>query len=110
VCSSTENSFRNDSTSFNVAAPVIIADQQAIRLKGPWQYHAGDLTTDQSVTGINGEVYRELISLDKARSIWKLLDGDAGPLSIDEALRHFKTPDDLTIELVAGEPEVRQPL
>jgi putative heme-binding domain-containing protein len=37
-------------------------------------------------------------------------NGDTEPLSPAEAVRHFRTPDDLSVQLVLGDPDIAQPL
>ncbi len=97
-------------TNFNVAAPVIVAGDEAIQLKGTWELHLGDLEPTQAVGSMESDIFREIIPTSTARATWKLLDSDEGPLPIDEALARFRIPDDLAIELAVGEPDIGQPL
>jgi putative membrane-bound dehydrogenase-like protein len=101
---------RESRTNFNVAAPVILAGDQAIQLKGEWQWRVGDVPLPQVKQAVATAAFRETLPRDRAADIWKLLDGDQGPLSVTDALARFQLPDDLMIELAVGEPEVRQPL
>ncbi|MEQ8790962.1 MAG: HEAT repeat domain-containing protein [Pirellulaceae bacterium] len=102
-------------TGFNVAAPVLLAGDEAIRLEGKWQFVSGD---DASFAVLKkGEaidpqvVYSKTQPRDEVeQSLKKIPDGDAGPLSPAESLARFETPDDLEIELVLSEPTIGQPL
>lgn len=101
---------REARTNFNVAAPVLIAGDEAIHLRGTWQMAAGDWPVEKLLTASDAPVFQQTMPADQAIATWKLLEGDRGPLPPQEALRHFHTPDDLVVDLVLSEPEVRQPL
>ncbi len=98
---------------FNVAAPVLFGGDEAIRLQGMWQVRSGD---DESwaqakVADLPASVaFTKLSNSAAVRKSLKKLDGEIGPLNLTESLAHMKTPDDLSVDLVLGEPEVRQPL
>ncbi len=96
---------------FNVAAPVLFAPPEAIRLQGPWQARMGD---DPSwATGGDPPqqvVYRKAISAQVAEQTLRKLAGEDGPLPVAETLRRMKTPDDLVVEACLSEPVVGQPL
>lgn len=99
---------------FNVAAPVIFGGDQAIRLQGNWQFQPGDDQTwakrDKSVPAPNDLVFSSSMSRAEAERILRLLPGDEGPQSVEAALKRFKTPNDLTVEIAVSEPEIGQPL
>ena len=99
---------------FNVAAPVIFGADQAIRLQGKWEATGGDdlqwgkLSARESMS----EVAR-FAKLEDARQVeesLKKLTGDDGPLAITETIKRISHPEDLVLDVVAGEPHVRQPL
>jgi hypothetical protein len=77
-------------TNFNVAAPVILAGNEAIHLKGTWELHVGDLSPEQASRNNQVEPFQERVAASSARGTWKLLDSDEGPLPIDEALGRFQ--------------------
>lgn len=97
---------------FNVAAPVLIAGDQAIRLAGKWETSNGD---DLAWAKIDPAAVKTAAfsKLEEAavveRELKKLDDGDR-PLSPAESLSRMKTPDDLQVELVLSEPQIGQPL
>jgi len=101
---------REARTNFNVAAPVVVARPQAIHLKGAWQMRTGGAEMAHVFDAADAPLFRDAIGADQALATWKRLEGDRGPLSIDESLAGFRTPDDLQVELAVGEPHVRQPL
>ncbi len=101
---------RQARTNFNVAAPVLIAGDEALHLKGRWEMLVGDTEPSLVVAADDTPLYRDAIGADQALATWKLLEGDRGPLTPQEALTRFQVPADLTVELAVGEPHVRQPL
>jgi putative membrane-bound dehydrogenase-like protein len=102
-------------TGFNVAAPVLFAGDEAIRLEGKWQFVFGD---DAAFARLKDDdqvdpqiVFSKTQPRDEVeRALKKIPEGDAGPLTPGESLARFKTPDDLEIELVLSEPTIGQPL
>jgi putative heme-binding domain-containing protein len=98
---------------FNVAAPVLFAGNQAIRLSGEWQSRSGD---DLTWATVEKEALTKIPSFSKLDSAavvereLKKLQGEEGPLTPQQSLAKIKVPDDLQINLAVGEPEVRQPL
>ncbi|GIW94114.1 MAG: L-sorbosone dehydrogenase [Pirellulaceae bacterium] len=95
---------------FNVAAPVLAADPDAILLRGTWYMALGDWPPDQVARASDAPRFDQVISSEQARSTWKLLEGDRGPQSPQQALAQMHTADGLRVELVLSEPQVRQPL
>lgn len=113
---------------FSVAPPVLLNEtrSEALRLEGAWQYRPGDDATwavatltdfvsggspdlsDAELAGLG--VYRTIDPVDDIERYVTRRNGDTDPLSPAEAVRHFTTPDDLSVQLVLGEPEIAQPL
>ncbi|MDP1563619.1 MAG: c-type cytochrome [Pirellulaceae bacterium] len=104
--------FRDARTNFNVAAPVLFGGDQAIRMAGDWQHRPGDeLKWSRPAEGIESlPRFRELIDSVAAKAALKKLHDEIGPLSPQAALQRFKTPGDLRMELVLGDPDIGQPL
>lgn len=101
-------------TNFNVAAPTLFAGDEAIRLAGTWQLRGGDDLAwakgeDEAILD-NQIVLDKVLSAAEAEAIVRRLPGEEGPLSVAEATKRFKTPDDLVLEPVLSEPEIGQPL
>jgi putative heme-binding domain-containing protein len=97
---------------FNVAAPVLIADDQAIRLAGNWESTNGDDLAWAKLdhAAVKTPAFSKLEDAAVVeRELKKLDDGDR-PLSPEESLARMKTPDDLQVELVLSEPHIGQPL
>lgn len=107
--------YQNESRGgFNVAAPVLFAGPEAIRLNGKWQGRPGDdaawakLAARQELPA--DAAFSKLESTAEILETLKKLDDDDGPIAPQVALGRFKIPEDLVLELAIGEPEVRQPL
>jgi len=121
--------YQNDPRpNFSVAPPVLLNEElkQAIRLEGIWQYRPGDdvawsaatpedfgfdftktlIETDAVAKG----VYFKTDSVDDIDKYVSRRSGDTDPLSPGEAVKRFKTPDDLSVQLVLGDPDIAQPL
>jgi len=101
-------------TNFNVAAPTLFAGDEAIRLAGAWQFHGGDDLVwakgeDQSLL-VSESVFAKTMLAEEAEAIVRRLPGEDGPLKVADAMKRFKTPDDLVLESVLSEPEIGQPL
>jgi putative membrane-bound dehydrogenase-like protein len=100
-------------TGFNVAAPVLIAGDEAIRLAGLWEFRGGDDLAwgrrEAAADVKTPEFGKVELAADVERQI-KRLAGDAGPLSPPESLAKARTPDDLRAEIVLAEPQIGQPL
>lgn len=113
---------------FSVAPPVLLneTDSQAIRLEGIWQYRPGDEMAWAKATpvdfGIDGDVELS-VEQAKAKGVFQRIDkvddvqryvsrreGDTDPLEPALAEKRFKTPDDLRVQLVLGDPDIAQPL
>lgn len=99
---------------FNVAAPVLFAGGEAIRLIGAWQFRAGDnpqwSQLDEALLA-SADVRRATVqSASEVARILRRLPGEEGPLSPEESLRKFKTSAGLQVELALSEPHIGQPL
>ncbi|MFM9116021.1 MAG: PVC-type heme-binding CxxCH protein [Planctomycetota bacterium] len=101
-------------TNFNVAAPVIFAGEQAIRLAGAWQLRAGDELAWATAKDVQSPPaahrFNRIERADEVRRTLKKLSGEEGPLSPAEALSRFRVPDDLEVDLVLSDPVIGQPL
>lgn len=100
-------------TGFNVAAPVLFAGDQAIRLAGKWEMRSGDdlaWAKADAKLPLATEVFSKTeLAADVERAL-KKLQNDEGPLSPAASLAKTQTPDDLQASIVLSEPEVCQPL
>lgn len=99
-------------TGFNLAAPVLFAGDQAIRLAGKWESRSGDdvAWAGGDAAAIATEVFAKVEPAADVEAALKKLSGDAGPLPPAAALATMKTPDDLRVELQLAEPHIGQPL
>ena len=99
-------------TGFNVAAPVLFAGEDAIRLAGKWEMAGGDdpawAAADPSA--IKSTAFAKTERSATVEQSLKKLQNDDGPLSPAESLARMKTPDDLEVDLVLSEPAIGQPL
>jgi len=121
--------FQNDPRpNFSVAPPVLMneATKQAFRLEGIWQYRPGDEAVWANATAaefgfdpaqplsdadaVAKGVYVKIDTVDDIEKYVARRNGDTDPLSPAEAVKHFKTPDDLSVQLVVGDPDIAQPL
>ena len=100
-------------TGFNLAAPVLFGEKEAIRMQGDWQFRPGDNAAwskfDDAKTPEGTTLFARLDNAVEVAATLKRID-DAGPQTTAEALKQFVIPDDLAINLAVGEPHVRQPL
>jgi putative membrane-bound dehydrogenase-like protein len=97
-------------TNFNVAAPVIFAGEDAIRLRGEWSFHVGDLQELDSLAKVDTAFIGKVESREIVESTLKKLDNDAGPQTTAQALSKFKVPDDLAVDVALSDPDIGQPL
>lgn len=121
--------YQNDPRpNFSVAPPVLMneATMQAVRMEGVWQYRPGDdvawATAAPADFGFDDTqplnepdavakgVYVKIDTVDDIEKYVSRRNGDTEPLSPAEAVKHFKTPDDLSVQLVLGDPDIAQPL
>ena len=99
---------------FNVAAPVLFAGTDAIRLEGSWQFRAGD-NPQWSAAGEDNPVvpqvaFTKIQTAAEVAQILKRLPGEVGPLNLADALKSFKTSSGLEVETALAEPHIGQPL
>lgn len=121
--------YQNDPRpNFSVAPPVLMneATKQAFRLEGVWQYRPGDdsawanakptdfgFDATQALSDADAAakaVYQKIDLVDDVEKYVARRNGDTEPLSPDEAVKHFQTPNDLSVKLVLGDPDIAQPL
>lgn len=97
---------------FNVAAPVLIAGSEAIRLAGPWEMAAGDdpAWAHADPAAVRTPPLREVQDAAVVEQTLKKLPDEEGPLSPAQSLARMTTPPDLAVELVLSEPQIAQPL
>ncbi len=68
------------------------------------------IAQERTASSHNAIVHDTVQSADEVEAILRRLPGEDGPLSVAEAMKRFKTPDDLVVEPVLSEPEIGQPL
>lgn len=121
--------YQNDPRpNFSVAPPVLMNEKlkQAVRLEGVWQYRPGDDVAWATATAadfgfdatqplseqdaVAKGVYLRIDAVDDIEKYVSRRSGDTEPLSPAEAVKQFKTPDDLFVQLVLGDPDIAQPL
>ena len=87
---------------FNVAAPVLFAGDEAIRLAGKWETANGDdvAWANSEPAAIKTAAFAKIEDAAVVEQELKKLSDDDGPLSPAESLARMKTPDDLQVELV----------
>jgi putative membrane-bound dehydrogenase-like protein len=97
---------------FNVAAPVLLGGEQAIRLAGRWETAAGDDPTwaKADAASVATAAFDALEEAAVVERELKKLAGEEGPLPPDESLRRMIAPSDLRVDLVLSEPHIGQPL
>ncbi len=101
-------------SNFSVAAPVLLAGREAIRLEGSWQARAGDeaawATGPQKPEDVGRAAFDTVDKVDDVERYVRRRKGDHDPYPPAEALKRFRVPADLAIDLVLSEPVVGQPL
>lgn len=104
--------FEDGRTNFNVAAPVLLQGKEAIRLEGNWQARPGDDPKNALTLKAKSNAYQfSKVDLVKDVELYvRRRKGDHDPYPPKEALKTFKVPTDLKLELVLSEPEIGQPL
>ncbi len=99
---------------FNVAAPVLLGRDQAIRLQGNWQAIADDQERFANLSArfqIDSEQwFSTTIDRAQADAELKRLADDAGPQTPANALAHLRTDPQLAVDLVLSDPVIGQPL
>ena len=103
-------------SNFLVAAPILMAGNQAIRTEGQWHYRPGDnrAWANSDIPGSpNKDSAAHFAKVDTVKNIELYLrrrKGDTDPLPPDQAIASFQVADDLGLEQVLAEPLVGQPL
>lgn len=103
--------YKDGRTNFNVAAPVLLNDKEAIRMEGNWEARGGDnLEWAKVPAQASKVVFDKVDQVDDVELYVKRRKGDHDPYPPKEALKTFKVPNDLKLDLMLSEPVVRQPL
>jgi len=97
---------------FNAAAPVLVNQQQALRMGGSWQYRPGDdlqwaLWKERTA---DSPTFRELTDASSTLQQFKKLANDRGARSPQDAVKLFEVADDLQVQPVLTDPSIAQPL
>ena len=94
---------------FKASAPAVLAGENGINLNGVWEFRIGDDPewASGSTALANAGVFWRVMPREQAL---ELARAATSALSPADALAAFTVPDDLEIETVLTEPEVRQPL
>lgn len=104
--------YRDGRTNFNVAAPVLFAGKEAIRLAGKWRSRPGDdaAWAKADAKSLNLEAFSKVESAAEVEQSLKKLAADEGPLSPQESMKRLSTPLDLQLTLALADPDIAQPL
>lgn len=98
---------------FNVAAPVLFGNQEAIRLAGPWQARPGDDLTwgrVEAIANIDGFTFDRVEDAEEVNRTLRKLSDEEGPLPVAEAMKRITVADDLQLEVAVADPAIGQPL
>jgi hypothetical protein len=95
---------------FKGKAPVLMAADDALVLKGQWQFRTGDdkkwaAAVDSQIAGVNA--FEKLVP---RLSLVGENESNPGALSPKEAAETFTIPEDLVWQQVLSEPDIKQPL
>lgn len=104
--------YRDGRTGFNVAAPVLFAGKEAIRLAGKWRSRPGD-NAEWAKTTAKHLVLTPFEKLESSADVereLKKLASEEGPLSPRESLKKLTTPNDLQFTIALADPDIGQPL
>ncbi len=101
-------------TNFSVAPPVLLAEDQAIRLEGSWEYSFDDHSFER-IAEFSGQPpetiqYRQVDQVENVEEYVRLRKGDTPALSPQDAVKRFDLADDLEIEVPLSDPDIGQPL
>lgn len=107
--------YDNDGTAgFLGIPPIVYGNNQAIELRGKWQFRIGDAPEYANApTGAlltNVPIFTKTIA---AQELDRRLEDEilaSGALSPEESMKHFQVAEDFKLEQVLAEPIVRQPL
>jgi putative heme-binding domain-containing protein len=92
---------------FKGAAPAVVGGAEAIIMAGKWEFRTGD---DVAWAGQSTETFASFNQAVSADLVGQARGQGGGPVPAAEAVAAFSVPDDLQLDLVAAEPEVRQPV
>jgi putative membrane-bound dehydrogenase-like protein len=103
---------------FKGAAPSVSAGGQTIRMEGPWDFRLGDEAVFAArVDNVNKDKlpsapasFSKILVSPSSAPVGKAPSDYSPIVPPNEALKTFKVPDDLKLELVLAEPHVKQPL
>ena len=99
---------------YSIAPPILLCDNEAIRMEGKWQARAGDDTAwakaGDKPEDVSGAVFDKVDKVDNVELYVRRRKGDHDPYPPAEALKKLKVPADLALDQVLAEPVVRQPL
>ena len=99
---------------FNVAAPVLFGNEQAIRMAGSWEFAEGDqeawskLSTRSEIH--DSARFAKLESAQAVEDSLRSLDDDPGAQSVENTIQKLTFPADLTVDVPLAEPHIGQPL
>lgn len=96
---------RDGRTGFNVAAPVLFAGDEALRLTGRWLFRGGEIVPGQPPALLEPSIEPSA----EVEATLRQID-DAGPVSAADERGRFRVAEDLRVDLVLAEPDIRQPL
>lgn len=105
--------YRDGRVNFNVAAPILVAGDQGLRLAGAWEHAAGETKAafEFDAAKIGGDFERKVAdSATLEKEFRKLGDNDAGPLSPQETLAKLTFPADVKANIAVADPDIAQPL
>lgn len=104
--------YRDGRTNFNVAAPVLFAGKEAVRLTGKWRSRPGDDAewAKADAKSLNLAAFDKVESAAEVEQSLKRLAADEGPLSPQESMKRLSTPPDLQLTLALADPDIAQPL
>jgi len=94
---------------FKGAAPTLLAGEEGMNLNGLWEFRTGDdpAWAKGSTALANAGVFWRVMPREQALELSKAATAALSPA---DALAAFTVPDDLEIQTVLTEPEVKQPL
>jgi putative membrane-bound dehydrogenase-like protein len=91
---------------FKGAAPAVIGGAEAIIMAGKWEFRTGDDAAWAAESTATFSSFNQAVPADRVGQLAQ----STGPVPSIEAVAAFNIPDDLQLDVVAAEPEVRQPV
>ncbi len=95
---------------FKGKAPVLMAADSAIVLKGDWQFRTGDDKKWANVPDVEVASVPSFKDLVPRSTLVAENESNPGALSPEEAAKTFTVPEDLVWQQVLSEPAIRQPI